>query len=138
MSKYLLFFLAVSAFGQGQVGGVQQGASGGGAISPVPIALTDGATISTNAALGNSFKVTLGGNRALAAPTNPTDGQKAMWIFVQDGTGSRTIALNSVFTFGTDVTGCVLSTTASKTDYLGAVYNAANTAWNVVSCAKGY
>jgi hypothetical protein len=36
MSKYLLFLLAVSAFGQGQVGGVQQPAGTGGSLGPIP------------------------------------------------------------------------------------------------------
>lgn len=45
------------------------------AMAPIPIALTDAATILVNAALGNYFTVTLGGSRTMGAPSNPTDGQ---------------------------------------------------------------
>jgi hypothetical protein len=100
--------------------------------------LTDGATIATDCSLANHFRVTLGGNRTLSAPTNPTDGQKVTWEFIQDATGSRTITLDSSFVFGTDVTGVTLSTTANKRDFMGAIYNSTTAKWYVVSFAKGY
>lgn len=102
------------------------------------VVLTDGPAITTNAALGNHFRVTLGGNRSLSAPTGMIDGQKVTWEFIQDATGSRTLAFNSAFAFGTDVTGCTLTTTANKRDFVGAIYNATTSLWYVVSCAKGY
>lgn len=60
-------------------------------------ALTDAATIATDASLGNVFTVTLGGNRTLGAPTNLAAGATYIWIITQDGTGSRTLSYNSVF-----------------------------------------
>lgn len=103
-------------------------------LAPSVVALTDAATIATNAAAGNHFRVTLAGNRTLGAPTNPTDGQKVTWEFVQDGTGSRTITLNAVFInfTGTSVT---LPTAAGKRAYLGAIYRAASTSWDVIAFA---
>lgn len=102
------------------------------------VSLTDGATITTDASTGNNFTVTLGGNRTLANPTNPTDGQKCVWRLKQDATGGRTITLDTAFRLGSDVTAVALSTTPNKTDYLGAIYNAADSVWDVVSLARGY
>lgn len=95
-------------------------------------ALTDAANIATNAALANRFTVTLAGNRNLSAPTNPTDGQKVIWIFTQDGTGGRTLTYDAIFDFGNMPT-LILSTAAGKRDYLGAIYNSAATKWDVVA-----
>lgn len=106
-----------------------------------PVVLTDGANIATNAALGNYFRVTLGGNRALDAPTNAVDGQQIVYEFIQDGTGSRTLTLASGtggFILGTDITSTTLTTTASKTDYMTCVYNSTAQRWRVVGFVKGF
>ena len=119
-------------------------AKGTGIIKPTqalvvpPVALSDGANIATDASLGNHFRVTLGGNRTLDNPTNATDGQRAVWEFIQDGTGSRTITLGSEFAFGTDITGVTLTTTASKRDFMGAIYNSTATKWHIIAFTKGY
>lgn len=60
-------------------------------------ALTDAATIDTDAALSNHFLVTLGGNRTLANPTNLRDGGIYNFYVKQDGTGARTLAYGSLF-----------------------------------------
>ncbi len=106
-----------------------------------PVALTDAATIATDASRGNHFRVTLGGNRTLGAPTNPTDGQRVLWEIVQDGTGSRTLALATGaggFAFGADIPAFTASTTASKIDYLAATYRSTSDRWNVIAIARGY
>lgn len=59
--------------------------------------LTDGATISWNAALGASASVTLGGNRTITAPSNIASGQRYTLRVVQDGTGSRTLTWDAAF-----------------------------------------
>ena len=103
--------------------------------------LTDGATISLDASLGNHFRVTLGGNRTLAAPTNPTDGQRIMIEVIQDGTGGRTLTLTTGtngFAFGTDITGITLSTAINARDFIGAVYNSTAQRWYVIAFVKGY
>jgi hypothetical protein len=105
------------------------------------ITLTDAATIATDASLGNRFRVTLGGNRTLGAPINPVADQQSIWEFVQDGAGSRTITLDSGvggFAFGTDITGITLTTTASKRDFMTAVYNATLNRWLVIGFVRGY
>lgn len=113
------------------------------------ILLTDAAEIVTDAALarnkgvaglrpGSVFRVTLEGNRTLAAPINPADGQRATWEFIQDATGNRTIALDPVFAFGADITGVMLSTAGAARDYMTAIYNATAAKWYVVGFVKGY
>lgn len=59
--------------------------------------LTDAATIATDCKLGNSFIVTLGGNRTMGAPTNLRNGQRITYLIKQDGTGGRTLAWNAAF-----------------------------------------
>lgn len=105
-----------------------------------PVALADAATIATDAALGNTFRVTLAGNRTLAAPTNPADGQRCLWEFTQDATGGRTITLASGaggFLVGEDGP-VVLSTGAGKTDAMGAEYHAGRDRWLVLALARGF
>jgi len=115
-----------------------QGPRGASATSMPAVILTDAPSIATNAVLGNHFRVTLGGNRVLAAPVGMFDGQKITWEFIQDGTGSRVLTLDPSFSFGTDVTGVMLTTTPGKRDFMGAIYNATTSKWYVVSFAKGY
>jgi hypothetical protein len=81
------------------------------------VTLTDAATVDIDMSLGNQFQVTLGGNRTLGAPTNVVAGQGGVIRVVQDGTGSRTLAYNSVFKFpgGTAPT---LTTGANSVDLL--------------------
>lgn len=79
--------------------------------------LTDGATITPDFAVNNSFTVTLGGNRTLANPTNLVAGQSGVFIINQDGTGSRTLAYGSNYDFGGG-TAPTLTTTASAQDMI--------------------
>ena len=84
--------------------------------------LTDQATITWDASTQDVCKVTLGGNRTLAAPTNNTTGQFISILVIQDGTGSRTLTWNAVFEFAED-TAPTLTTTASKGDVFVFRYN---------------
>ena len=84
--------------------------------------LTDGATINWDASTQDVCKVTLGGNRTLAAPTNNTTGQFISILVIQDGTGSRTLTWNAVFEFAED-TAPTLTTTANKGDVFVFRYN---------------
>lgn len=108
-------------------------------LSPTAVvALTDAATIATDASLGTRFRVTLGGNRTLGNPTNPTDGQQAVWELIQDGTGTRTLALDTKFALGTDITSTTLTTTINKRDFLTAIYNSTADKWYVTGFIKGF
>ncbi|GAB2964462.1 hypothetical protein [Saccharothrix stipae] len=103
-----------------------------------PVTLTDAATITTDASVANVFRVTLAGNRTLANPTNPVDGQRLTWEFTQDATGGRTITLGNAFVFGADLPAVTLSTAPAATDVLGAQYHAASGKWRVLALAKGF
>ena len=80
------------------------------------LTLTDSSTIAWNTANGQVAKVTLAGNRTVAAPTNLLDGAFYNLMVVQDGTGSRTLSWNSVFKW---IGGSApdLSTTAGAIDF---------------------
>jgi len=79
--------------------------------------LTDGATINWNLETQQVAKVTLGGNRTLAAPTNQQAGAFCALMIIQDGTGSRTLSFNSAYKFNAG-TAPTLTTTASAKDLL--------------------
>jgi len=102
-------------------------------------ALTDAATIAIDASTGNIFTVTLGGNRTLGNPTgSPVNGQLMEVRVRQDATGSRTLAYDTQYRFGTDVTSPTLTTTAAKTDYLLFQFHSGDTKWDCIAVSKGY
>lgn len=82
----------------------------------VEATLTDAATVAWDVAAAQVAKVTLGGNRTFGAPTNQIAGAYYGLLVIQDGTGSRTGAWNSVFKFPT-ATAPTLTTTASAKDF---------------------
>lgn len=76
--------------------------------------IADAATLNWNMDLGSVMKVTIGGNRTMAAPTNHVAGGTYTAIINQDATGNRTMTWNAVFKFaGGSKT---LTTTANATD----------------------
>ena len=79
--------------------------------------LTDGATISWNAAAGAVATVTLGGNRTLANPTGLVAGGVYILRVVQDASGSRTLAYGSNFKWPSGIAP-VLSTPPAAVDVL--------------------
>jgi len=88
------------------------------------VALTDGSTVAWNASTAPIAKVTLGGNRTLGAATVPQTGQFISILFIQDGTGSRTISFNAAYEHTGDIAP-VLTTTANKGDLFVYRYNGA-------------
>ena len=76
--------------------------------------IADAATLNWNMDLGSVMKVTLGGNRTMAAPTNHVAGGTYTAIITQGSPGNRTMTWNAVFKFaGGSKT---LTTTANATD----------------------
>ena len=63
------------------------------------VALSDAATIALDWDTGINFTVTLGGNRALGAPTNGQPGTWRRLQVTQDGTGSRTLDFATATTY---------------------------------------
>lgn len=102
-------------------------------------ALTDAATIATDASAGEVFTVTLGGNRTLGVPTNARDGMRRTWRFRQDATGTRTITLatgTGGFVLGSQIANTTLTGTANRVGYLTAMYDASYTGgarWHVLA-----
>jgi hypothetical protein len=60
-----------------------------------PQTLTDGATIAYDVSNGVNAKVTLGGDRTLAAITNAAEGQSGSLTVIQDATGGRALTLDA-------------------------------------------
>jgi hypothetical protein len=87
----------------------------GQGFSPT-LTLTDAATITWDTNSGQVSKVTLAGNRTMAAPTNLQDGGFYSIQVIQDGTGSRTLAWNAIFKWNA-ATAPTLSTTAAAVDF---------------------
>lgn len=79
--------------------------------------LSDGATINWDLSANQVCKVTLAGNRTMAAPTNHVAGALYALRIIQDATGSRTLTWNAVFKF-TNSTAPTLTTTASAEDHI--------------------
>lgn len=80
------------------------------------VTLTDAATVAWNVANAQVSKVTLAGNRTFGAPTNQKAGSFYGLMVVQDATGSRTGAWNSVFKFPAATTP-TLTTSANAKDF---------------------
>lgn len=105
------------------------------------VALTDATIITVNAEFGNIFAVTLGGNRTLGNPSNTSaafDGMDFIFRIRQDGTGNRTLAFDTKFRFGSQLTSITLTTTPNKTDYIGVRYHASDDKFDVIAFSPGY
>ncbi len=110
-----------------------------GAAVPLVAALVDGATPALDASTGNVFTLAAAGDRTIAIPTNPTNGQKIIIRHLASG-GARTLALNAGaggFRFGSTVT-ALTQTASGKTDYIGCVYSSIDNFWDVIGYAKGF
>jgi hypothetical protein len=88
------------------------------------VALSDGANIATNAALGNTFVVTIAGNRTLDNPTNLVGGGTYQWEITQGGGAPYTLSYGSTFAWlsGSAPT---LGTTAADVDLISCEYSSA-------------
>lgn len=100
--------------------------------------LTDGANIATDASLGVNFYVTLGGNRNMSAPTNPSDWKVIRYYITQDGVGTRTLTWDAVFRFSTSIPSPTLTTTIAFSDWIEFIYNPTYAAWDCLRVVKGF
>ena len=62
---------------------------------PVIVTLRDARTVEVDASLGEVFRLTLTGNRTIAAPTNPSEGQRITFVIDQDQRGGRRLTWTS-------------------------------------------
>lgn len=104
------------------------------------VALTDGATPALDASAGNFFTLAAAGDRTIGVPSgSPVNGQRLIIRHLASG-GARLLALNTGaggFNFGTDITG-LTSTPSGQYDYIGCIYNATLSLWDVVAYVKGH
>lgn len=108
-------------------------------VAPTVVTLVDGATPALDASLGSVFILVAVGNRTIAVPTNPVNGQKIVIRHLASG-GARTLSLNSGaggFRFGSDVA-ALTATASGKIDYVGCIYNSTDSKWDVIAVSKGY
>lgn len=98
--------------------------------APIVVGLTDATSIALNAALGNTFTVTLGGNRTLANPSNPVNGQTITVQVTQPASGGPwTLAFGSAYTFFPAQPTPILSTSGGAVDLLQFTYISALSEW---------
>jgi hypothetical protein len=109
-----------------------------GALAPAVVSLADAATIAVDASLGNDFRVTIGANRTMGTPSNPTDGQKVTFQVTQGSAGSSTITWASGYEFSTGLPQPTLSTTAGQTDLLAFIYNGSKNKWLLAAFVNGF
>jgi hypothetical protein len=109
-----------------------------GAIAPAVVALVDAGTIAVDASTGNDFRVTIGGNRTMGLPANPTDGQKVTFQVTQ-GTGAPyTLSWASGYEFSSGLPQPTLSTTAGDVDLLCFIYNSSMSSWLLAAFLNGF
>jgi len=100
-------------------------------------ALTDAATIAIDATLGKFYHVTLGGNRTLGNPTGAYNGQLLLITVAQDGTGNRTVTLDTKYRLPAGLA-LAWSTVASRKDKLMVQYDSAADRFDVLAFQAGY
>jgi len=108
-----------------------------GYVAPAVVALHDAATIAVDASLGNDFRVTIEGNRAIANPSKPVDGQRITFQITQGSAGKRSVTWGGQYDFGA-AGPPKLSATGGATDVIGFIYNAAMGSWLCVGSALGF
>jgi hypothetical protein len=104
-------------------------------IDPRVVATTTAATLTPSIATADVYAYTaLAANLTINIPSGtPVDGDKLMFRFLDNGT-SRNLTWNITST-GYTAIGVTLptATTANKTTYVGCIYNANNTRWDVIA-----
>ena len=103
------------------------------------ITLADTPNPSLDASMGWIFTLRASGDRTIGIPINSISGRRIIIMHTALGS-NRSLTLSGSpggFRFGSDVTG-LTPTVSTKTDYIGAIYNALDNYWDVVSVVKGY
>ena len=107
-----------------------------GIVVPRTVSITTATTITPTSATADIYEVTaLASNTTIAIPSgSPVDGQKLTLRFTSNGTGGWTFTWTTS-AGGYRIIGTTLPTTivASKTIYVGCIYNSAAAFWDVVA-----
>jgi hypothetical protein len=99
------------------------------------VALTDAATISTDASSGKHFRVTVAGDRTLGTPINAADGMHRIWE-VTASSADRSLTLTTGASGSFELTVGIASPVIisnGKTLFLGAIFNASRNRWTVIA-----
>ncbi len=102
-------------------------------VNPRTATIASSATPTPNADTTDFFYITAqAAGATFGAPTGtPVEGQR-LTIRIKDNASPRTLAYNAIYRAGTDVA-LPTTTVASKTMYLGFIYNFEDTTWDFVS-----
>ena len=95
------------------------------------------ATVNVDGTGLDFVRLTLGGDTTINM-TGGTDGRKLILDLKQDGSGGHVVTLGTGFKFGTDITSFVNSLGIGKTDHLGLLYVAADSAYHVLAVAHAF
>lgn len=111
------------------------------AITPrVPAAIADGTSVTLNCDttdLAYQTNTQTAGTLTMNAPTGtPTNGQKL--VFRLQATNAQTFSWNSIFSGSIDQSLPTVSSSGSRYDYMGFVYNTQNAKWNMVAKNFGF
>jgi len=100
--------------------------------------ITFNTTMSANASSADHFVITATGSFLLNTASNATNGQKSIYEFIQDTSGSRTMTLGTGWNTGSTLTNVQLNQTASKRDFMTSYYNSTSNAHYVLGFVTGY
>jgi len=99
------------------------------------ITVVEDPTTTVDAALGNHQRLILTGDRNMATPINPVDGQQLVIQVVQDAVGGRTLNWSTAFLFQNGLQPS-LSTVANAVDLFLCFYDASTTKWIVAQAGS--
>jgi len=100
--------------------------------------LTPADNIEIDWSLGNVATCLLDRATTTFTFTGAYAGAKLVIRLKQDTTGGRLVSWPTSVRYGADISEITLSTDASKTDYIGFIYNLADTKYDVVAIARGF
>jgi hypothetical protein len=100
--------------------------------------ITSSATPTPNAATDDMFTITaLAAAPTFAAPTgSPSDGQSLMYR-IKDNATPRALAWNAIYRASTDLA-LPTTTVASKTLYVGFIYNGVDSKWDLIAVLNNF
>lgn len=104
----------------------------------VTLTIDGSGNVAVPAGSGDVFDLTLTRNVTIAAPSGLTKNKKLLFRIKQDATGGRTITWNAAYRWSTTVPVVFLSTSGNKTDYVGGIYDAADSKVDMIGTDVGH
>lgn len=100
--------------------------------------LAPGDTVAVDWSLAPVAKITLDRATTVFTFSGATAGQRCILKLKQDGTGGRLITLPASVRYGTDIASITLTITLNKMDFIGFIYDADDSKYDLVSFVKGF